>query len=159
MGLLRVVAAGLRSLVLGDVGLSRGDWLCGCLPICIFLKGFSFVSSRRIGLGFRLRPMNFFSANTPLPSSVHLVCPRPVSKGPRNCPGLPRGAHWCWPTKEEDLSLVFCEDPSPMEGKGRRKVRRPQRGTVTWVSLSPTTHCISKHFSKKSWSLCEGLAV
>lgn len=91
MDLLRVVAAGLRSVVLGDVGLSRGDWLCGHLPTCIFLKGFSFVSSRRIGLGFRLRTVNFFSANT-RPIFCAPSVPPSCVQGPSE---LPRASQRC----------------------------------------------------------------
>lgn len=102
-------AAGLiHSLVVGHAELSRED-----LPTHIVLEVFSFVSSCRIGLGFRLRTVNLFSANTPSPIFCAPSSPRLCVQGPQNCLGLPWGAHWHWPAKKESLSLALWPVSSP----------------------------------------------
>ena len=93
-------------------GLSREDLLCNNLLIHIFRKVFSFVRSCRIDLGFRLRAMNVFSANTPFPVFL-TVHPDAPSWNPGHLE-LPRGLpvapdDTCWFTQKID----FIVSPLP----------------------------------------------
>lgn len=86
--------------------------LCSNLLIHIFLKVFSFMRSCRIDLGFRLRAMNVFSANTPFPVFL-TVDPDAPSWSPGHLE-LPRGLPMapddtCWFSQKID----FIVSPLP----------------------------------------------